>query len=126
MTLRTFRDFSVERQGYVDNEGEYDSCRMEGERLRTYFLSGASYVFDYSKRIEEAKSLIELDKVEANVFSPKSLIYRIISSSEKAQTATGVEVKDTGKKKTLCDKIAQAEVKRSEREAWEICQGWRK
>ncbi len=126
MTLITFRDFSVEKQGYVDNDREYDMSRMNDERLETYALSGALYVFDYSKRIENARDIEEIERIEENVISPQSLIYRVISSSEKAQTATGVEIKNQKKKKSLCDTIKEAIVKQNEREAWETCQGWRR
>lgn len=126
MTLRTFRDFSFGEQGYVDEDGIYEEFRINSENLETFPVSGALYVFDYSKRIEETQGQREIDLVEEHVVSPKSFIYRIISSSEKAQTATGVEIQDLDKKKTLCNKIKDQEIARQEREYWETCQGWRR
>ncbi|MAH46622.1 hypothetical protein CMI37_12395 [Candidatus Pacearchaeota archaeon] len=130
MSLRTFRGFSVKREGYVDEFGNPDMSQMTMEGLTTYSFAGALYVFDYNERLQDVfcEDLSEQfrcsDRITAAPFSSKNRIYRIISASEKSKSATGTEIKDPNKKKSLCDNIRDDIIQSNERESWEICQGW--
>lgn len=127
MALRAFRDFSVEQGGCVDEDGNYDEIQMSIESLATYVIGGATYVFDRDERVQEVIYDFDENAVErVESFSVKNHIYRIISSSEKKQTAVGVEITNPQTKKSLVDLVKDDILKGKERLCWEICQGWRR
>jgi hypothetical protein len=125
MEMNILKDFSVEKGGYVGADGEYDDVTTAMRGVEVHTIGGVPYIFDGGERMLKAiYEGAEEDAERVDPVSKRSRIYRCVPLSGDGQAVAGIEVTDRNKKSYLVAQVANSQVERNQRQAWEISQGW--